>query len=169
MACFVNLKGCNVGFKLVIFSGDKLSRISSNKLIKKISIKQKIQKEISRTTLLQQLSEQSIGLSSSSSRVWKRGSTKSGPMAASSQPTSSNFFFFTLSHYLSASSNSFLSISFPPFLFLYSSLLDSLSPVTLSSLLFFPLYPSLLDSDCLQQLSPLCFFSTFPLPFSLGL
>ena len=151
MACFVNFKGFNVGFKLAIFSGDELSHISSNKLIKKISIKQKIQKEISRTTLLQQLSKQSIGLSSSSFRVWKRGSTKSGPMAASSQPTSSNFFlffffFFTLSHYLSASSNSFLSISFPLFLFLYSSLLDSLSPVTLSSLLFFP-----------------------PLPFSLGL
>ena len=195
MACFVNLKGCNVGFKLVIFSGDKLSCISSNKLIKKISIKQKIQKEISRTTLLQQLSEQSIGLSSSSSRVWKRGSTKSGPMAASSQPTSSNFFFFTLSHYLSASSNSFLSISFPPFLFLYSSLLDSLSPVTLSSLLFSPFtllswtltvssnslpfvfsllfpYPSLLDFDYLQQLFLLYFFSVFfffLLPFSLRL
>ena len=94
MTCFVNLKGCNVGFKLVILSGDELSHISSNKLIKKISIKQKIQKEISRTTLLQQLSKQSIGLSSSSFRVWKRGSTKSGPMAADSQPTSGNFFLF---------------------------------------------------------------------------
>ena len=99
MAYFVNLKGCNVGFKLVIFSGDELSRISSNKLIKKISIKQKIQKEISRTTLLQQLSEQSIGLSSSS-RVWKRGTTESGPLAASSQPTSGIFLVFFFTHFL---------------------------------------------------------------------
>ena len=176
MACFVNLKGCNVSFKLVIFSGDELSCISSNKLIKKISIKQKIQKEVLRTTLLQQLSEHSIGISSSSSsssRVWKRGSTKSGPMATSNQPTSGNFFlffylfyFFTLSHCLGASSNSFLSISPLPFFFFFPLLFSLglfVSSNSLLSTFFFPftLYPSLLDPDCLQQFSPLCIFSTF--------
>ena len=39
MACFVNLKGCKVGFKLVILNGNELSPTSSNKLIyKKIII-----------------------------------------------------------------------------------------------------------------------------------
>ena len=33
MTCFVNLKGCKVGFKLVILSRDELSPTSSSKLI----------------------------------------------------------------------------------------------------------------------------------------
>ena len=119
MACFLNLKGCKVGFKLVIpiLSGDELSPTSANKLIKKKKHKTKDLKEFSGTTLLQQLSEQSIGLSSSSSRVWKRGSTKSGPMAASSQPTSINFFLF--------------------FFFFLHSLTTSMHLATLSSLFLF--------------------------------
>ena len=101
MACFLNLKGCKVGFKLVIpiLSGDELSPTSANKLIKKKKHKTKDLKEFSGTTLLQQLSEQSIGLSSSS-RVWKRGTTESGPLAASSQPTSGIFLVFFFTHFL---------------------------------------------------------------------
>ena len=96
-------------------------------------------------------------------------------MAASSQPTSGKFFifFYFIPFFYTFSLPWCLQQLFPPyfffaFFFLYSSLLDSLSPVTLSSLLFlnfFFLYPSLLDSNRLQQLSPLCFFSTFFFPY----
>ena len=52
MTCFVNLKGCKVGFKLVILNRDELSSTSSNKLIfKKKKHKTKDPKEFSETTL----------------------------------------------------------------------------------------------------------------------
>ena len=101
-------------------------------------------------------------------------------MAAGNQPTSSNFFlffyfillFYTLSLPWCLQAPATLSSLFLLCIFsIFSSLLDSLSPVTLSSLLFlyfffpFTLYPSLLDSDCLQQPSPLCIFSTFFFPY----